>query len=64
MKKILSAPATLIPAIAMAHPGHGPINQGLAHYLLSPIHLLGVVAGLMLVVVLYRYYKSSRQQHA
>jgi len=64
MKKLIAASAILLPAITLAHPGHGAINDGLAHYLLSPIHLIGVAAGIALVAVLYRYYKTSRQQNA
>lgn len=64
MNKLIAVSAILIPVFTQAHPGHGAINHGLAHYLLSPIHLLGVAASVALVVVLYRYFKSSRQQNA
>jgi hypothetical protein len=64
MKKLISASAIVLPAIVMAHPGHGPVENGLSHYLFSPIHMLGIAASVALVVVVYRYYKTSRKQNA
>ncbi len=61
MKKIAFLPATLLPLLATAHPGHGPVDHGMAHYLLSPIHLIGVLAVIALGIVLYRYYKSNKR---
>jgi hydrogenase/urease accessory protein HupE len=61
MKKIAFLPVMLLPVLAMAHPGHGPVDHGLAHYLTSPIHLLGIVAALVLVGVVYRYYRSQKR---
>ena len=61
MKKIAFLPATLLPVIAMAHPGHGPVEHGLAHYLTSPIHLIGVAAIVALGVVLFRYYRTNKR---
>ena len=61
MKKLIIIPAASLPALANAHPGHGPVDHGMAHYLLSPIHLMGVLAVIALGVVLYRYYKTSKK---
>jgi len=61
MKKFALLSTAVLPVLASAHPGHGPVDNGLAHYLLSPIHLIGVLAGIALVVVLYRYYKTTRK---
>lgn len=63
MKKIAFLSASFIPVAAMAHAGHGPVDQGLAHYLTSPIHLIGIAAAAALGVVLYRA-KQSKKRHA
>ncbi len=44
MKKISILSAALLPFLSMAHPGHGPVQDGMAHYILSPMHLLGILA--------------------
>ena len=64
MKKLISASVLVLPTIVMAHPGHGPVEQGLTHYLFSPIHMIGIAASVALVVVVYRYFKTSRKQNA
>ena len=61
MKKLSIIAAATLPALASAHPGHGPVDHGISHYLLSPIHLIGVLAVIALGVVLYRYYKTSKK---
>lgn len=64
MKKLISASALVLPAMLVAHPGHGLVEHGLNHYLFSPIHMIGIAAGVTLLVVVYRYSKTSHKQDA
>ena len=61
MKRFILLLSVLAPAMLGAHPGHGPVDNGMAHYLLAPIHIVGIAAVLLLVVVLYKYYKSNKR---
>ena len=54
----LIATASLLPAAASAHPGHG-IVDGLAHYL-TPDHLLPVLVAVAVGVFLWRRRKRDR----
>ena len=43
MKRVSILAATFLPFLSMAHAGHGPVQEGLAHYILSPIHVIGLL---------------------
>ena len=64
MKKTILISTILLPVLASAHEGHGPVDNGLAHYLLSPIHLIGVLAAIVAAVGLYKYYRTRKQKDA
>lgn len=52
-----------LPAMAIAHSGHGAFNgHELAHYLLSPDHAIPVAIGLVLLAVLYGRRKWAKQR--
>ncbi len=66
LKFALIAIASLgTPPAAVVHPGHGKPGDGfsLVHYLTEPVHLLGVVA-LVLVVVLATAFLRRRARTA
>jgi hypothetical protein len=43
----------LSPAFLMAHPGHGPVDSGPMHFMLSIEHYLGLAAILLMLFALY-----------
>lgn len=47
--------------LALIHPGHGPERETIAHWLLAPSHLGGV---LVLIVALALVVYSWRRNHA
>ena len=55
MKKISILSAILLPFLSMAHVGHGPVQEGLAHYVLSPTHLVGLLIIGMVGYAVYRF---------
>jgi len=59
MKKVSILAATVLPLFSMAHVGHGPVQEGLAHYILSPIHLAGL---LVLGMVGYGIYRLKEKK--
>jgi hypothetical protein len=48
----------LVPFLLLAHAGHGPVDSGPAHYLLSIEHYLGFAA--LLGVAYYIYYRRTK----
>jgi len=58
VNRLSVASALLIPATAMAHPGHGV--AGMFHYLAEPMHLLPLLAVAALVWFGARRYKKTR----
>ncbi len=55
MKNRVLIAATVLPGVLFAHAGHGPIENGLAHYIFSPIHIIGVLAVATVVFAIYKY---------
>lgn len=53
MKKLIAL-TTLAPLPAFAHSGHDAALSGVAHYVFSPLHGLGVVALAGVVALLLR----------
>lgn len=54
MKNVLiSLSFLLLPFMSIAHPGHGPVDEGISHYVLSPIHFIGIAAVIALVALLF-----------
>lgn len=51
LRSLFTLAATLAPATAMAHPGHGSTDpESLSHYLTDPLHasVLGLALGLVI----------------
>jgi len=55
MYRFLSLASTLLVAsVAQAHPGHGSVSDGghsVTHYLTSPMHAIGILAAMAVVIV-------------
>ena len=49
MTRRLLAAAALVPAVAQAHPGHAGLDQGIAHVVTSPDHLMAALLVLGMV---------------
>ena len=64
MKKVSLFAAAVLPALASAHPGHGPVDNGLAHYLLSPLHLSAILLAAVLAIGGFLYYLDKRHKDA
>ena len=64
MKKIILIAAAALPMFANAHPGHGPVEHGLAHYLLSPLHLSSLLVAAAIAVGSYFYFKNKKRKDA
>lgn len=64
MKKRALLLAAFAPVLLFAHPGHGMVQHGFAHYLTSPIHLVGILAVVMLGVVLFNYKRLTSKNNA
>lgn len=61
MKTLAALATTLVPAVALAHPGHGTTEpQSWVHYLTEPVHI-GGVAAIALVAVLVERARSRRR---
>ena len=54
----------LLPAIAVAHPGHGPAEQGAAHWM-EPVHSVPMAATIVLIVgvAAVRSWKTANQRN-
>ena len=63
MRKLTLLSAVLVPFLSMAHEGHGTIQKGVGHYLTSPIHLFGVLALVVAVVLIYKV-RTKKNRHA
>lgn len=58
---VCSLAATLSPALALAHPGHGSGGDGLLHYLSEPLHaylLAGAPLATLALVLVWRRRRS------
>ena len=64
MKKTILFAATALPILASAHPGHGPVDNGLAHYLLSPLHLSAILLAAVIAVAGVLYYLDKKHKDA
>lgn len=60
MNRLFILCALLSPLFSIAHPGHGPVENGLSHYLTSPVHLVGFAVAAVAAVVVYRYQKVKK----
>lgn len=60
MKTLTALLGILTPMISFAHSGHGPVDDGLAHYLLSPLHLIGVLAVAIVGIGIYKYVNREK----
>lgn len=50
-----------VPGLLMAHSGHGIVESGPTHYLLSAEHLLGgVMIAAIVAVIAYNRFKKER----
>ena len=48
--KLLFLASLLVPVVSFAHTGHGIFDGGtLVHYLISPAHMIPILAGVILV---------------
>lgn len=59
MKRIVML-LLLTPSLLFAHSGHGPVDTGPAHYLLSIEHYLGLIAVIGGAYFLYARRKAKR----
>ena len=64
MKKTILLTTTLLPALVFAHSGHGPVDGGLAHFLLSPLHLSALLSAAVIAVGGYLYLKHKKEHNA
>lgn len=64
MKKTILIAAAALPMLANAHAGHGPVDNGLAHYLLSPLHLSSLLLAAVVAVGGYLYFKNKKRRDA
>lgn len=62
MKKILSILVTVLPAAAMAHPGHGD-SEGFSiiHYFTEPVHVLVGLGAILLFSVFYTKFFGKKE---
>lgn len=57
MKGLFLFILTLLPVVLTAHEGHGVVETGPAHYLLTPEHSILIVAVILgLILLVRRYY--------
>ncbi len=64
MKKVAFGSLFALPVVAMAHAGHGPVNDGLVHYLLSPLHLSALLTAGVIGVCMYLYVRNRKRKNA
>ena len=64
MKKTILLASILLPALTIAHTGHGPVDNGLAHYLLSPFHLSAFLTAAVIGIGGYLYLKNKKKKNA
>lgn len=60
MNKLFFLCVLLSPLFSLAHPGHGPVQHGLAHYLTSPVHLVGFAVAAVAAFAAYRYQRAKK----
>jgi hypothetical protein len=61
ISRFLVLALALLPAFCFAHPGHGPVDHGPAHFMLSPIHAIPLLVALVLGI---GWYFSRRKKSA
>ena len=64
MKNVFLYLVLLAPLFTNAHTGHGPVDDGLAHYVLSPIHLIGVLAFGLVAYGIYQFSRAKKKGDA
>ncbi|MDX5325935.1 MAG: hypothetical protein LPK80_06710 [Bacteroidota bacterium] len=62
--KRLALLLAMSPLLMVAHPGHGPVDHGPAHYLITPEHLLGTLMVAILAFGVYRLVRSGSKKNA
>jgi hypothetical protein len=60
MKRFIGTVGSLLPFVSRAHPGHGSTaGSSVAHYLSEPLHLMGgVIVLVLLLYVVQKTYKT------
>ena len=61
MKKTILLAAILGPALVSAHSGHGAVEHGIGHYLLTPFHLSAFLTAAVIGIGAYLYIKNRKR---
>jgi hypothetical protein len=67
MTRVRLAAAAGVAAMALstqAHPGHGPLSQGAAHFFTSPYHVIPPVLGGVALYIAGSFLKQSKARAA